>query len=123
VVERVKNLEYDGHVQTQLQGLQGEQKEAKLAELQKTATEQAQFSQWRNKAVSDPYEPGSVFKVITAAAALETDSVTPHGSILPVRVYTSSKGAPKPVGSHRPRNHRFLSGGEVFLQPNLYDGG
>ncbi|GHU86118.1 stage V sporulation protein D [Clostridia bacterium] len=27
--------------------------------------------QWRNKAVCDPYEPGSVFKVITAASALE----------------------------------------------------
>ena len=28
--------------------------------------------QWRNKAVSDPYEPGSVFKIITASTALET---------------------------------------------------
>ena len=27
--------------------------------------------QWRNKAVSDTYEPGSVFKIITAAMALE----------------------------------------------------
>ena len=27
--------------------------------------------QWRNKTVSDPYEPGSVFKVITEAIALE----------------------------------------------------
>ena len=27
--------------------------------------------QWRNKAVSDPYEPGSVFKVVTGAAAIE----------------------------------------------------
>ena len=27
--------------------------------------------QWRNKAVSDPYEPGSVFKILTAAAVLE----------------------------------------------------
>lgn len=31
--------------------------------------------QWRNKAVSDTYEPGSVFKVITAAMALEENLV------------------------------------------------
>lgn len=35
---------------------------------------QEQNWQWRNKAVSDPYEPGSVFKIITAATALETGS-------------------------------------------------
>lgn len=29
------------------------------------------YDQWRNKAVSDPYEPGSVFKIITAAAAID----------------------------------------------------
>lgn len=37
---------------------------------------QAQFDQWRNKAISDPYEPGSVFKIITGAGALESDSVS-----------------------------------------------
>ncbi len=31
--------------------------------------------QWRNKAVSDTYEPGSVFKVITAAAAIEENLI------------------------------------------------
>lgn len=36
------------------------------AELQKT---------WRNRAVSDTFEPGSIFKVVTADTALETDSV------------------------------------------------
>ena len=40
------------------------------------ALSQAQYDQWRNKAISDPYEPGSVFKLITAAAALETNAVS-----------------------------------------------
>ncbi len=31
---------------------------------------------WRNKAIADTYEPGSVFKVITASAALEEGVVT-----------------------------------------------
>jgi stage V sporulation protein D (sporulation-specific penicillin-binding protein) len=32
---------------------------------------EALFRQWRNKALSDTYEPGSVFKIITLAMALE----------------------------------------------------
>lgn len=31
----------------------------------------AWFNQWKNRTISDTYEPGSVFKIITAAAALE----------------------------------------------------
>lgn len=36
------------------------------------------FKNWRNKAISDSYEPGSVFKPVTASAALEEGVVTPH---------------------------------------------
>lgn len=43
--------------------LEGEEKTKKLSELRN--------QQWRNKAVSDTYEPGSVFKVATAAMSLE----------------------------------------------------
>lgn len=46
-----------------LSGLEGEEYAEALAKLQN--------EQWRNKIVSEVYEPGSVFKIITAAAALE----------------------------------------------------
>ena len=40
----------------------------------------AQQAQWRNKAISDTYEPGSTFKIITLAMALEEGTVTPEST-------------------------------------------
>ena len=39
------------------------------------AEEEAMYSQWRNRAISDTYDPGSVFKLITLAAGLEENVV------------------------------------------------
>ncbi|MFI3313998.1 MAG: penicillin-binding transpeptidase domain-containing protein, partial [Eubacteriales bacterium] len=36
----------------------------------------ARLQQWRNKTVSDGYEPGSTFKIITMAAALEESAIS-----------------------------------------------
>ncbi|SNX52794.1 stage V sporulation protein D (sporulation-specific penicillin-binding protein) [Thermoanaerobacterium sp. RBIITD] len=36
------------------------------------------FKYWRNKAISDSYEPGSVFKTVTASTALEEGVVSPN---------------------------------------------
>ena len=51
-----------------------------IAELRVTLEDQAyaaaQNKQWRNKAVSDTYYPGSVFKMITGSMALEEKIVT-----------------------------------------------
>ncbi len=51
--------------------------DALTGEARSTALQTAQQAQWRNKAISDLYEPGSVFKLITAAAALDTGTCTP----------------------------------------------
>ncbi len=40
------------------------------------ALSNAQQKQWRNKAVSDTYEPGSVFKIVTGSAAYEEGKIT-----------------------------------------------
>lgn len=43
-----------------------------LDETQKnTETQNARFAQWRNRTISDTYEPGSVFKTVVVSAALE----------------------------------------------------
>ncbi len=40
------------------------------------ALAEARLKQWRNRCVSDGYEPGSTFKVITLASALDSGAVT-----------------------------------------------
>lgn len=49
-------------------------------EKQKTLKNDLLNRQWRNKAVSDSYEPGSVFKVITASIALEENLISEKNS-------------------------------------------
>jgi len=41
---------------------------------------QAQINQWRNRAISDTYEPGSTFKIFTLAIALEEGLVNENSS-------------------------------------------
>jgi len=43
----------------------------------KEAAHLAQLRQWRNRAFADTYEPGSVFKIMTVAMALEENIATP----------------------------------------------
>jgi cell division protein FtsI (penicillin-binding protein 3) len=42
---------------------------------------QYQPEEWRNRAVTDAFEPGSIFKVVTAAAALEEKVIHPQERI------------------------------------------
>ncbi|MDL2253388.1 PASTA domain-containing protein [Ruminococcaceae bacterium OttesenSCG-928-I18] len=47
---------------------------------QTTAQGEARTKQWRNKALADTYEPGSVLKVITAAAAVDSGVYSPDST-------------------------------------------
>ena len=61
----------------------------------------AQSAQWRNKAVSDTYEPGSVFKIITSAAGLEDKVVKPTDTFYcsgSIRVMTENMHCWKTAG-------------------------
>ncbi len=63
---------------------------------------EARQAQWRNRSVSDTYEPGSVFKVITASAALE------EGVVSESTTYTCTgviQIANRQMHCHRRRGH------------------
>ncbi len=51
------------------------ERQEKLDEYNTTVTK-ARLSQWRNRCVSDGYEPGSTFKVLTMAAAIDCGAVS-----------------------------------------------
>lgn len=63
---------YDADLAATLEGLQGDE--------YVTAQGEARQRQWKNKAITDLYVPGSVFKVVTASAALDSGLCTQHST-------------------------------------------
>ena len=67
---------YDAAARKAVDALTGSERAAAL--------QLAQQTQWRNKAVSDLYEPGSVFKLITCAAALDAGAVSKNSTLIQI---------------------------------------
>lgn len=56
--------------------INNEEQKANWASMSSTERSNALQAMWRNKAISDTYEPGSTFKLVTASASLEEGIVT-----------------------------------------------
>ncbi len=67
----------------------------------------AQEKQWKNKTVTDIYEPGSVFKVVTASAALEEGTATLN-STYTCTGSVSFPGLSTPIHCHKRTGHGTL---------------
>ena len=78
-------------------------------EISSKATNLIMQKMWRNKAISDTYEPGSTFKIITAAEALEENAVSENSSF-----YCAGF---KQIGDRKIRCHKVAGhGAQTFVQ-------
>lgn len=75
ILAMVNVPEYDLNNPFDLQSVYGDKTAQMLAEVSGNSVEAAN-RMWRNGCINDTYEPGSTFKVITAAAGLESGVVT-----------------------------------------------
>lgn len=67
----------------------------------------------RNRAVTDLYEPGSTFKVVTVAAALTEKLVTPT---TPFTLETSIRVADRIINEHEPRATQRMTVAQILSQ-------
>lgn len=115
-------------MQAELEKRQGEKAEGKTdeeiyQEAVNAATGTAQNKQWRSQAVNDTYEPGSTFKALVLAAALEEGVVSESDTFYCPGYYMVEGLAKayqllqKGAGPRHPDPGR---GGAELLQPGLY---
>lgn len=87
---------YDERLAAQLEGLEDDEYKEKLGELQ--------LKQWRSKAINDTYEPGSTFKIITLAMALE-EGVISESSTFECSGHINVTGWYKPIYCSKKAGH------------------
>ena len=84
------------------------EEESKINELPEEerakAKNEALSRQWRNKAVSDTYYPGSVFKMVTASMGIELDVVNEQSTFNCTGSIVPGEGI-KPIKCHKPGGH------------------
>ncbi|MBR6069569.1 MAG: PASTA domain-containing protein [Ruminococcus sp.] len=61
--------------------------------------------QWRNKCISEIYEPGSVFKVVTSASAFEENLIDYEKDSFMCTGYVELPGALRPIACHETGGH------------------
>ncbi|MCL2545653.1 MAG: penicillin-binding transpeptidase domain-containing protein [Oscillospiraceae bacterium] len=101
----------DSAALTQLETLEGEERDAFLY--------QQRNEMWRLKSVNDIYEPGSVFKVITAAIGLEVGAVRPE-DMFNCTGSLKVQGWDYPIGCVRRHGHgslNFIEGMHMSCNP------
>ena len=95
---------YDERLAAQLEGLEDDAYTEKLGELQ--------LKQWRSKAINDTYEPGSTFKIITLAMALEEGVISENNSF-DCSGHINVTGWPKPIYCSKKAGHGHQTLGQA----------
>ena len=87
----------DPLLKAQIDLLQGDEKDQKTGE--------ARERQWRNKCITETYEPGSVFKVVTSASAIEENLIDLEKDSFYCSGSVELEGAYQPIYCHEKSGH------------------